>query len=329
MSRGDWSPARRLRSRSTIPCCRTPPGRWRCSNSSPSGLDRVKVGLAAQYVDHNLLQTDNKNADDHKYLQTACARYGIHFSRPGNGVSHQVHMERFGRPGLTMIGSDSHTPGAAGVSMLAIGAGGLDVAMAMAGHPYYFPCPKGSRRQAYRAAPRLGQRQGRDPGDAASLRRQGVRRQDRRVLRTGGEDPLGHRPRNHRQHGDRTRRHHHGLPLRRAHPRVPGSPGARRRLAGACRGPRLRLRRARRDRPGQRRAADRLPDLAGKHQAGRRGRRHQGRPGHRRLLGQLLLPRPDGGGQESSRGAMPIPTPPSTSIPAVARCWRILPTRAG
>lgn len=106
------------------------------------GLDRVKVSLAAQYVDHNLLQTDNKNADDHRYLQTACARYGIHFSRPGNGVSHQVHMERFGRPGLTMIGADSHTPGAAGVSMLAIGAGGLDVSMAMAGNPYYFPCPK-------------------------------------------------------------------------------------------------------------------------------------------------------------------------------------------
>ncbi len=105
------------------------------------GLDRVKADLSAQYVDHNLLQTDFKNADDHRYLQTACARYGIHFSRPGNGISHQVHMERFGRPGLTMIGADSHTPGAAGVSMLAIGAGGLDVAMAMAGHPYYFPCP--------------------------------------------------------------------------------------------------------------------------------------------------------------------------------------------
>lgn len=105
------------------------------------GLDRVKVDLAAQYVDHNLLQTDFKNADDHRYLQTACARYGIHFSRPGNGISHQVHMERFGRPGQTMLGADSHTPGAAGVSMLAIGAGGLDVAMAMAGYPYYLPCP--------------------------------------------------------------------------------------------------------------------------------------------------------------------------------------------
>lgn len=106
------------------------------------GLDRVKAQLSAQYVDHNLLQTDFKNADDHRYLQTACARYGIHFSRPGNGISHQVHMERFGRPGLTMLGADSHTPGAAGVSMLAIGAGGLDVAMAMAGLPYYLPCPK-------------------------------------------------------------------------------------------------------------------------------------------------------------------------------------------
>lgn len=106
------------------------------------GLDEVKAQLCAQYVDHNLLQTDNKNADDHRYLQTACARYGIHFSRPGNGVSHQVHMERFGRPGLTMLGADSHTPGAAGVSMLAIGAGGLDVALAMAGRPYYMPCPK-------------------------------------------------------------------------------------------------------------------------------------------------------------------------------------------
>lgn len=106
------------------------------------GIGKVKAELAAQYVDHNLLQTDNKNADDHKFLQTAAARYGIHFSKPGNGVSHQVHMERFGVPGKTLLGSDSHTPGAAGVSMLGIGAGGLDVALAMAGHPYYLPCPK-------------------------------------------------------------------------------------------------------------------------------------------------------------------------------------------
>ena len=106
------------------------------------GLEEVRAELCAQYIDHNLLQTDTKNADDHLYLQTACERYGIHCSRPGNGVSHQVHMERFGVPGKTLLGADSHTPGAAGVSMLAIGAGGLDVAMAMSGRPYYLRCPR-------------------------------------------------------------------------------------------------------------------------------------------------------------------------------------------
>ena len=116
------------------------------------GIERVKAELAAQYVDHNLLQTDNKNADDHIYLQTACARYGIHFSPPGNGVSHQVHMERFGVPGKTLLGADSHTPGAAGVSMLGIGAGGLDVALAMAGYPYHLPCPKVLGVRAHREA---------------------------------------------------------------------------------------------------------------------------------------------------------------------------------
>jgi aconitate hydratase len=106
------------------------------------GMERPRVELAAQYVDHNILQTDNKNADDHRYLQTSCAHYGIHFSGPGNGVSHQVHMERFGVPGKILLGADSHTPGAAGVSMLGIGAGGLDVALAMAGYPHYLLCPK-------------------------------------------------------------------------------------------------------------------------------------------------------------------------------------------
>ncbi len=106
------------------------------------GLPRVRVRLAAQYVDHNLLQADHKNADDHRFLQTAAARYGIHFSRPGNGVSHQVHMERFGVPGEVLLGADSHTTGGAGLSMFAIGAGGLDVALAMAGEPYRLPCPE-------------------------------------------------------------------------------------------------------------------------------------------------------------------------------------------
>jgi aconitate hydratase len=106
------------------------------------GLDSVKTELAVQYVDHNILHTDFKNADDHRFLQTSCARYGIHFSGAGNGVSHQVHMERFGAPGKTLLGADSHTPGAAGVSMLGIGAGGLDVALAMAGLPFFLSCPR-------------------------------------------------------------------------------------------------------------------------------------------------------------------------------------------
>jgi len=105
------------------------------------GLDAVRASLCVQYIDHNLLQTDTKNADDHIYLQTACRKYGLYCSRPGNGVSHQVHMERFGIPGQTLLGADSHTPGGAGVSMLAMGAGGLDVTLAMAGQPYRLPCP--------------------------------------------------------------------------------------------------------------------------------------------------------------------------------------------
>jgi aconitate hydratase len=106
------------------------------------GLSRVKVDLAAQYIDHNLLQTDYKNADDHAFLTSAAMKFGVHLSKPGNGISHQVHLERFGRPGLTLLGADSHTPTAAGLAMLAIGAGGLDVALAMAGHPFNLPCPK-------------------------------------------------------------------------------------------------------------------------------------------------------------------------------------------
>ncbi len=106
------------------------------------GIHRVKAELAVQYVDHNILQTDYKNADDHKFLQSAAAKYGLHFSPAGNGVSHQVHMEHFGVPGKTLLGADSHTTGAAGISMLGIGAGGLDVALAMAGYPYHLPCPR-------------------------------------------------------------------------------------------------------------------------------------------------------------------------------------------
>ncbi len=106
------------------------------------GLDRVQTELSAQYVDHNLLQVDYRNADDHYFLHSAARRFGLWYSRPGNGVSHAVHQERFGVPGKTLLGSDSHTPAAGSIGMLAIGAGGLEVAMAMAGRPFYFDMPK-------------------------------------------------------------------------------------------------------------------------------------------------------------------------------------------
>ncbi|MEJ2185580.1 MAG: aconitate hydratase [Gemmatimonadota bacterium] len=106
------------------------------------GLDRVKTELSAQYVDHNLIQEDFRNPDDHLFLQSACRRFGLWYSRAGNGVSHPVHMQRFGKPGKTLLGSDSHTPAAGSLGMLAIGAGGLDVALAMAGEPFRVPMPE-------------------------------------------------------------------------------------------------------------------------------------------------------------------------------------------
>ena len=105
-------------------------------------VDRVQTELSAQYVDHNLLQEDYKNPDDHLFLQSACQRFGVWYSRPGNGVSHPVHQERFGKPGKSLLGSDSHSCAAGAIGMLAIGAGGLEVAMAMAGYPFYVQMPE-------------------------------------------------------------------------------------------------------------------------------------------------------------------------------------------
>jgi len=106
------------------------------------GIPRVKTKKSVAYIDHNTLQTGFENADDHKYIQTVASKHGIYFSRPGNGICHQVHLERFGVPGMTLLGSDSHTPTGGGLGMLAIGAGGLDVAVAMGGGPYYLMMPK-------------------------------------------------------------------------------------------------------------------------------------------------------------------------------------------
>ena len=106
------------------------------------GVDRVATKLSVSYIDHNTLQNGFMNADDHLYLQSIAARYGIHLSRAGNGICHQVHLERFGVPGETLLGSDSHTPTAGGLGMIAIGAGGLDVALAMAGKPFNLTAPE-------------------------------------------------------------------------------------------------------------------------------------------------------------------------------------------
>ena len=106
------------------------------------GVERVRTEKSVAYVDHNTLQSGFENADDHRYIQTVCRKHGIYFSRPGNGICHQVHLERFGKPGKTLIGSDSHTPTGGGIGMLAFGAGGLDVAVAMGGGAYYITMPK-------------------------------------------------------------------------------------------------------------------------------------------------------------------------------------------
>lgn len=106
------------------------------------GVPKVKTELSVSYIDHNMLQSDFMNADDHAFLQSLAAKFGIYLSKPGNGVCHQLHLERFGVPGKTLIGSDSHTPTGGGIGMLAIGAGGLDVALAMGGAPFYMSMPK-------------------------------------------------------------------------------------------------------------------------------------------------------------------------------------------
>jgi aconitate hydratase len=116
-------------------------GTLACMELEALGVDRVRTDLAVVYIDHNMLQFDHRNADDHLFLQTFAARYGMKLSRPGNGICHQVHTERFARPGATLLGADSHTSTSGSCGSLAIGAGGLEVALAMAGHPFQLPTP--------------------------------------------------------------------------------------------------------------------------------------------------------------------------------------------
>ena len=205
-------------------------------------LDRVRTELSVQYVDHNLIQEDSKNPDDHLFLESACRRFGVWFSRPGNGVSHPVHQERFGKPGKTLVGSDSHTPAAGSMGMLAIGAGGLEVALAMAGHPFYVQMPRVWGIKLVGTLP--------DWVSAKDVVLEMLRRHDVDgavgcVLEYYGPGlacSFGDGSARDRQHGDRDGRHEHRFPFRRRGAPLSQDPAARRRLDRAASRSRLRVR---------------------------------------------------------------------------------------
>jgi aconitate hydratase len=161
-------------------------------------MSRTEVSV--QYVDHNLLQADERNAEDHLFLRSAARRFGLWFSKPGNGVSHPTHMQRFGKPGKTMIGSDSHTCAAGALGMLAIGVGGLEVALAIAGDPLNIQMP---RIWGVRLVGELPPWCSAKDVILEMLPPRGQRRAepDHRVPRPGAATPVRDGPRRHRQHG--------------------------------------------------------------------------------------------------------------------------------
>src|ERR671921_1475083 len=120
-------------------------GTMACLQLEQMGVDRVQVPLAVQYVDHNIIQLDHKNPDDHIFLQAFAAKYGVYYSRPGNGICHYLHVERFAKPGAILIGADSHTTTSGALGSIAIGAGGLDVTLVLAGQPFSTAVPQGAR----------------------------------------------------------------------------------------------------------------------------------------------------------------------------------------
>ncbi|MBW2544371.1 MAG: aconitate hydratase, partial [Deltaproteobacteria bacterium] len=139
---GEYEPGNEIGIRIDQTLTQDATGTMACLQFEAMGLDRVKTDSSVSFVDHNTIQIGFENADDHRYLQTVAARYGLDYSRAGNGICHQVHLERFGKPGTTLLGSDSHTPTGGGIGQIAIGAGGLDVALAMAGEPFFLTCPR-------------------------------------------------------------------------------------------------------------------------------------------------------------------------------------------
>ncbi len=139
---GTWAPGSEIGIRIDQTLTQDATGTMTYLELEAMGIDAIQTELSVSYVDHNTVQVGFENADDHRYLQTVAARYGIVFSRAGNGICHQVHLERFGLPGKTLLGADSHTPTGGGIGMIAIGSGGIDVAAAMGGQPFYIPTPR-------------------------------------------------------------------------------------------------------------------------------------------------------------------------------------------
>ena len=205
-----------------------PWARWLYLQFEAMGIPRVKTKLSVCYVDHNMLQVGFENSDDHRFLQTMSAKYGLLFSRPGNGICHQVHLERFSEPGATLLGSDSHTPTCGAVGMLAIGAGGLDVAVAMGGGPYLpDDAAGGAGRSEGRAAALGGQPRTSSWSCCAAW---ASRAASGRIFEYGGDGRAApHRPAagHDLQHGHRAGRDHQHLPQRRDGPLLPEGPGAR------------------------------------------------------------------------------------------------------
>ena len=180
------------------------------------GVDRVKTERSVAYIDHNTLQSGFENADDHRFIGSVAKKHGIWFSRPGNGICHQVHLERFGKPGKTLIGSDSHTPTGGGIGMLAMGAGGLDVAVAMGGGAYYITMPKVVK---INLTGKLNDWVSAKDVILEVLRLQknvckGRRRQGNGIHRRGCKEPFRSGACNYYKHGRRAWRYHFHIPVR-------------------------------------------------------------------------------------------------------------------
>ena len=190
------------------------------------GLERPCTEVSVQYVDHNLIQEDFKNADDHLFLESACRRFGIWFSRPGNGVSHPLHQERFGKPGKTLLGSDSHTPAAGSIGMLAMGAGGLEVAMAIAGEPFHLKMPAIWGVELTGELPDWVSAKDVILEMLPALRRIGRVGKNHRILWAGPGRAVGHGSPCDRKHGRRARGNQHCVPIRWSRADIPAISGA-------------------------------------------------------------------------------------------------------